>query len=210
MNNDVDESKAVGAAAADTSTSSMIPQQQQLPENRFELELEFVQALASPAYLHYLATTTNDDGESLLLDADFRRFLMYLQTTWACDPEYTKFITYPHSLYFLDLLITSESFCREMMNVQFRNFCHQQQFYAWQNRFSTLYGIGGVDGNSGAGDGDAKVLGKSRIDDGNSNQNGSGEAEAEQQDDGDEEDDDVGMDVGVGKDPSAAAAAPKE
>jgi hypothetical protein len=32
-------------------------QQQQLPDNRFELELEFVQALASPAYLHFLATS---------------------------------------------------------------------------------------------------------------------------------------------------------
>jgi SOH1 len=30
---------------------------QQLPDNRFELELEFVQALASPAYLHFLATS---------------------------------------------------------------------------------------------------------------------------------------------------------
>jgi hypothetical protein len=45
----------------------------------------------------------------------------------------------------LDLLIQSDAFCRELSQVQFRNFCHQQQYYAWQNRFSTLYGVGGQD-----------------------------------------------------------------
>jgi hypothetical protein len=34
-----------------------------LPENRFELELEFVQSLASPAYLHFLATSKTEEGD---------------------------------------------------------------------------------------------------------------------------------------------------
>mmetsp|Transcript_133783 Transcript_133783/g.387299 ORF Transcript_133783/g.387299 Transcript_133783/m.387299 type:complete len:155 (+) Transcript_133783:112-576(+) len=112
-----------------------------LPENRFALELEFVQSLASPAYLHYLATNTTSEGQSLLLCPKFKRFLKYLQSTWS-KPEYSRFITYPHSLYFLDLLIQNDSFCRELAQVSFRNFCHQQQYYAWQNRFATLFGTG--------------------------------------------------------------------
>mmetsp|Transcript_2204 Transcript_2204/g.2450 ORF Transcript_2204/g.2450 Transcript_2204/m.2450 type:complete len:151 (+) Transcript_2204:41-493(+) len=112
-----------------------------LPQNRFALELEFVQSLASPAYLHYLASMPNDEGQSLLLDPQFKGYLSYLQKTWS-QPEYSLYITYPHSLYFLNLLINNEAVCRELAQVSFRNFCHQQQYYAWQNRFLTLYGGG--------------------------------------------------------------------
>jgi hypothetical protein len=42
----------------------------------------------------------------------------------------------------LELLIENDAFCRELAQVSFRNFCHQQQYYAWQNRFVTLYGGG--------------------------------------------------------------------
>jgi mediator of RNA polymerase II transcription subunit 31 len=111
--------------------------------NRFTLELEFVQSLASPAYLHYLACMTNSEGQSLLLDPPFRAFLVYLQNTWS-EPEYSRYIIYPHALFFLDLLIHHDTFCRELAQVSFRNFCHQQQYFAWQNRFSTLYGVGDV------------------------------------------------------------------
>jgi mediator of RNA polymerase II transcription subunit 31 len=116
----------------------------ELPKNRFALELEFVQSLASPAYLHFLANNTTAEGVSLLLDTKFKAFLKYLQQTWT-RPDYSRYIVYPHALYFLDLLIQSDAFCRELSQVPFRNFCHQQQYYAWQNRFSTLYGVGGQD-----------------------------------------------------------------
>eukprot|EP00934_Nitzschia_sp_Nitz4_P004228 Nitzschia sp. Nitz4//scaffold8_size234185//70310//70819//NITZ4_001249-RA/size234185-exonerate_protein2genome-gene-0.34-mRNA-1//1//CDS//3329559782//4218//frame0 len=113
----------------------------QLPENRFALELEFVQSLASPAYLHFLATNTTSEGQSLLLCPRFKAFLRYLQSTWT-RPDYSRFVTYPHAFHFLDLLINNESFARELAQVSFRNFCHQQQYLSWQNRFSTLYGRG--------------------------------------------------------------------
>mmetsp|Transcript_104648 Transcript_104648/g.293274 ORF Transcript_104648/g.293274 Transcript_104648/m.293274 type:complete len:155 (+) Transcript_104648:200-664(+) len=113
----------------------------ELPENRFALELEFVQALASPAYLHYLATNTTNEGQSLLLCPRFKAFLRYLQATWT-RPEYSRFIHYPHSLHFLNLLIKNDAFCRELAQVPYRNFAHQQQYFAWQNRFSTLFGCG--------------------------------------------------------------------
>lgn len=105
-----------------------------LPTNRFELELEFLQCLSSPAYLHHLATTGS------LNDPQFLDFLRYLQY-WK-KPEYVRYIIYPNSLYFLDLLISNERFRTELVNVPFRNFIHEQQFYSWQHRSSHLYGKG--------------------------------------------------------------------
>lgn len=75
---------------------------------------------------------------------------------------------YPNCLYFLDLLVPGdedgedtldtesdgkkiskakktdkgEAFRREMAQVQFRNFVHEQQFYSWQFRSGRLYGKG--------------------------------------------------------------------
>jgi mediator of RNA polymerase II transcription subunit 31 len=111
-------------------------EEEPLPENlkRFELELEFVECLASPAYLHHLATT------SVLAEPSFLRFLEYLRY-WK-QPEYSQYLSYPHCLYFLDLLIESRAFRRELSSVGFRNFVHEQQFYSWQYRSRTLYGEG--------------------------------------------------------------------
>lgn len=107
---------------------------EQLPANRFELELEFIQCLASPAYLHHLATT------GISAEPSFIEFLEYLQY-WK-KPEYARLIQYPHCLFFLDLLINNAVFRRELANVSFRNFIHEQQFYSWQYRAKNLYGQG--------------------------------------------------------------------
>lgn len=114
--------------AASSSTS------EELPANRFELELEFVQCLASPAYLHHLATT------GILADPSLLKFLEYL-LYWK-QPQYARLIQYPHCLFFLDLLIHNPVFRRELANVSFRNFIHEQQFYSWQYRARNLYGQG--------------------------------------------------------------------
>lgn len=122
------------------------------------LQLEFVQSLASPAYLHYLATNGILNQKQFL---DFLRYLRY----WK-QPQYAKYLSYPHCLYFLDLLVppgedrdsddnnsnannntattsdSGETFRREMSQVQFRNFVHEQQFYSWQYRSTRLYGRG--------------------------------------------------------------------
>jgi mediator of RNA polymerase II transcription subunit 31 len=120
--------------------------------------LEFIQSLASPAYLHYLATT------GILYQSSFLDFLRYLRY-WK-KPEYAKYLVYPNCLYFLDLMVPpdddeedestegdkeqttkkkvdrGEAFRREMAQVQFRNFVHEQQFYSWQFRSGRLYGKG--------------------------------------------------------------------
>ncbi|KAH8662300.1 mediator complex, subunit Med31 [Xylariales sp. PMI_506] len=55
--------------------------------SRFEVELEFVQSLANPFYLNYLA------AQKLLQDPAFVAYLAYLQY-WS-KPPYTKYLTWP-------------------------------------------------------------------------------------------------------------------
>ena len=55
-------------------------------QRRFETELEFVQALANPEYLHFLAQNLYFD------DPAFRDYLVYLQY-WR-EPRYCKFGPY--------------------------------------------------------------------------------------------------------------------
>ncbi|KAH6667534.1 SOH1-domain-containing protein [Halenospora varia] len=54
---------------------------------RFEVELEFVQSLASPMYLNHLASLKFFENPA------FVAYLAYLQY-WAQQP-YTKYLTYP-------------------------------------------------------------------------------------------------------------------
>ena len=105
-----------------------------LPDNRFELELEFLQSLASPAYIHHLSTS-EDDLVAL------QPFLRYLRDTWT-QPDYIRFVQYPDCLFFLDMLIENPRCLKEWTLPAFRNFCHQQQFLAWQHRHATCYGVG--------------------------------------------------------------------
>jgi hypothetical protein len=56
--------------------------------DRFELELEFVECLANPEYLNWLAQTQHFE------DPDFINFLDYLKY-WQ-KPEYCHFITCDH------------------------------------------------------------------------------------------------------------------
>ena len=109
---------------------------------RFELELEFVQSLANPRYLHHLATTPNpssgasssktDDEENDVLNSpEMVGYLSYLRY-WYEDPRYAKYILYPHSLYFLKLL-QDPSFRRAMRNPRRVEEVHTAQFQFWAN-----------------------------------------------------------------------------
>ncbi|KAI4651830.1 suppressor of hpr1 [Alternaria ventricosa] len=55
--------------------------------SRFELELEFVQCLANPVYLNYLAQ------QKTLDKPEFVAYLGYLQ--YFKDPKYTRFLHHP-------------------------------------------------------------------------------------------------------------------
>ncbi|KAI0173967.1 Mediator of RNA polymerase II transcription subunit 31 [Pestalotiopsis sp. IQ-011] len=76
--------------------------------SRFEVELEFVQALANPFYLNHLAS------QKLLTDPAFVEYLKYLQY-WS-RPPYLRYLTWPGpTLKHLELL-QQERFRQEIIS----------------------------------------------------------------------------------------------
>ncbi|KAA1478128.1 SOH1-domain-containing protein [Dentipellis sp. KUC8613] len=90
---------------------------------RFELELEFVQALANPYYLHSLAQ------QGVLSQPTFVHFLEYLQY-WR-EKDYARFILYPHALHHLELLQYPQ-FRAEIGKDEWREYLNQKQFDHWR------------------------------------------------------------------------------
>ncbi|KAF8504704.1 SOH1-domain-containing protein [Russula emetica] len=90
---------------------------------RFELELEFVQALANPFYLHSLAQ------QGILYQPAFINYLKYL-LYWK-EKDYARFILYPHALHHLELLQHAE-FRSEIMKDDWRERLNQKQFDHWR------------------------------------------------------------------------------
>ncbi|KAF8995467.1 SOH1-domain-containing protein [Cyathus striatus] len=90
---------------------------------RFELELEFVQSLANPFYLHSLAQ------QNILEQPTFINFLKYL--LYFKEKDYARFIHYPHSLHHLELL-QHPKFRSAMKNSEFLRDYHQKQFDHWR------------------------------------------------------------------------------
>lgn len=93
-------------------------------ERRFLLELEFVQCLSSPQYLNWLSQSR------VFEDHAFVNYLAYLQY-WK-QPDYARFIIYPHSLFFLDCL-QSHDFRTALARNEVKEMVHSQQLYFWQH-----------------------------------------------------------------------------
>ena len=91
---------------------------------RFQIELEFVQCLANPNYLNFLAQ------RGYFKDPAFINYLKYLEY-WK-EPEYARFLKYPMCLYFLDLLQYPE-FRKELANAKCAKFVEEQQLLHWQH-----------------------------------------------------------------------------
>ena len=91
---------------------------------RFQVELEFVQCLANPNYLNFLAQRGH------FKDPAFINYIKYLQY-WK-ETEYSKYLKYPMCLHFLDLL-QYENFQRELVNKQCATFIDDQQLLHWQH-----------------------------------------------------------------------------
>lgn len=88
----MEESHPVATVVLDSGTSaatntSPAPEPTYAGFTRFELELEFVQSLASPAYLSYLAS------KKYFEHTEFVAYLDYLQ--YFTRPEYIGYLTYP-------------------------------------------------------------------------------------------------------------------
>lgn len=82
--------------------------------SRFELELEFVQCLANPAYLNYLAQ------EKMLDRPEFVAYLGYLQ--YFKEPKYSKFLHHPGPTLRALELLQQERFRKEILNPNLLSF----------------------------------------------------------------------------------------
>ncbi|WOK98932.1 hypothetical protein Cni_G07644 [Canna indica] len=91
---------------------------------RFLLELEFIQCLSNPTYIHYLAQNRYFEDDAFI---GYLKYLQYWQR-----PEYIKFIMYPHCLFFLELL-QNANFRNAMAHPGSKELAHRQQYYYWKN-----------------------------------------------------------------------------
>lgn len=92
--------------------------------NRFRMELEFVQCLCNPYYLHHL------HQEGYFDDPEFLKFLDYLEY-WRA-PKYSKYLLYPQCLNILGLL-KSESFVKSLADLQAVELLVGQQYLRWKH-----------------------------------------------------------------------------
>merc|ERR1739845_250800 len=88
------------------------------------VEMEFVQSLANPNYLHFLAQ------RGFMKDPSFVNYLNYL-TYWK-EPAYVCFLKYPVCLHFLELL-QHETFRKEIVSGQCARFLDDQVILHWQH-----------------------------------------------------------------------------
>ncbi|KAF8909861.1 SOH1-domain-containing protein [Mucidula mucida] len=91
---------------------------------RFELELEFVQSLANPFYLHSLAQ------QNILEQPAFINYLEYLQY-WR-EKDYARFLHYPHALHHLELLQHPQFRAAMKKDQYFREYLEQKQYEHWR------------------------------------------------------------------------------
>ncbi|KAJ3787285.1 SOH1-domain-containing protein [Lentinula boryana] len=91
---------------------------------RFELELEFVQALANPFYLHSLAQQNILEQPAFI---NYLKYLLYFQ-----EKDYARFIHYPHALHHLELLQHAQFRNAMKKDEMFREYLNQQQFEHWR------------------------------------------------------------------------------
>lgn len=100
-------------------------QQQEGPEEarrRFEIECEFVQALANPHYLNYLAQRGYFKEEYFV---NYLKYLLYFKR-----PEYARTLKFPQCLFFLEALQSSE-FREALASLDNARYIEDQQLLQW-------------------------------------------------------------------------------
>jgi mediator of RNA polymerase II transcription subunit 31 len=89
---------------------------------RFQIELEFVQSLANPNYLNFLAQRGYFKSETFI---NYLKYLMY----WK-KPEYCKHLMYPQCLSLLEML-QHEKFLKEIVNAACSKYIDEQILLIW-------------------------------------------------------------------------------
>lgn len=92
-----------------------------LPD-RWEVELEFVQSLANPQYVNFLAQN------KYLEKQEFLNYLEYLEY-WR-KPEYAQYIVYPNCLYVLKLL-KQPAFRHEILKADVAKMLMDEFYETW-------------------------------------------------------------------------------
>jgi mediator of RNA polymerase II transcription subunit 31 len=106
------------------STTPLRTESEEQLKLRFQVELEFVQCLANPNYLNFLAQ------REYLKEPSFINYLAYLRY-WK-EPAYARFLKYPMALTFLDLL-QAPTFRAQLANNKCAKFIEDQQLLHWQH-----------------------------------------------------------------------------
>ncbi|MCP9262974.1 Mediator of RNA polymerase II transcription subunit 31 [Dirofilaria immitis] len=99
------------------------PETSEEQKKRFEIECEFVQALANPHYLNFLAQ------RGYFKETYFINYLKYL-LYWK-RPEYARALKYPQCLHFLEA-VQSPSFREAITCTANAKFIEEQQLLQWQ------------------------------------------------------------------------------
>ncbi|VDO10223.1 unnamed protein product, partial [Haemonchus placei] len=102
------------------STAQLEPPEEQ--RRRFEIECEFVQALANPHYVNFLAQ------RGFLKEQHFINYLKYL-LYWK-QPEYARALKYPQCLHILECLQCS-NFREALTSGANAKFIEDQQVLQW-------------------------------------------------------------------------------
>lgn len=121
-----------------------VPQiDQTVPPTRFEVELEFVTMLSSPAYLSWLALN------KYFQKPEFNNYLQYLQY-WATDP-YVGYLTHPGPTLKALELLQEERFRKDIMRPDVGMMLSEQMLeWAAQRQESGGVGARGSNGEGAA------------------------------------------------------------
>lgn len=93
-----------------------------MDEHRFTMELEFVQCLANPEYVLFLAQ------RALFINESFIAYLKYL-LYWK-RPEYACYISYPAGLRMLERM-QEPNFRMKLADPEFIGKIHRDQYEKW-------------------------------------------------------------------------------
>ncbi|KAI8904080.1 mediator complex, subunit Med31 [Gorgonomyces haynaldii] len=91
---------------------------------RFKLELEFVQCLANPQYLQFIAQSQYFEDPAFI---NYLKYLLY----WK-EPKYAQYIIFPYCLEMLELL-QHEDFRKMVASQDIVKFIHQKEYYHWES-----------------------------------------------------------------------------
>uniref|UniRef100_A0A914CFR7 Mediator of RNA polymerase II transcription subunit 31 n=1 Tax=Acrobeloides nanus TaxID=290746 RepID=A0A914CFR7_9BILA len=103
-------------------TSGLQVESPEEAKRRFEIECEFVQALANPQYLNYLAQRGYFKEEYFV---NYLKYLLYFRR-----PEYAKTLKYPQCLHFLEAVQNPE-FREAIASSANAKFIEDQQLLQW-------------------------------------------------------------------------------